>query len=203
MVNPRDLLLPGIFGIAVALVVLAWIVLRRKNRWSRHDDRKLTLVVAVFVVMGFLAYWIDSGQARTTLFEVLAEGSEGVTPGVDAAPLREFDVLIEHPGVEHTLNVNPTFGPGLGVREAEYPVEVGFQLATPTGQLLVDEQAVPFAVDCSGRGRCGWDSESRTFVPTSTGPHRLTLVIITVDVPYVKVRIEDPGKTAGRRAPGY
>ena len=41
------------------------------------------------------------------------------------------------------------------------------------------------------------------FVPTSTGPHRLTLVIITVDVPYVKVRIEDPEKTDGRRAPGY
>ncbi len=201
--NLRDLPFPGIFGIAVVLVVLAWIFLRRRNWWSRRDDRKLTLVVAVFVVMGFGAYWIDSGQARTTLFEVLAEGSEGATPGVDAAPLREFDVLIEHPGVEHTLNVNPTFGPGLGIRGAEYPVEVGFQLAAPTGQLLVDEQVVLFDVDCSGRGRCGWDSWSRTFVPASTGPHRLTVVIITVDVPYVKVRIEDPEKTDGRRAPGY
>jgi hypothetical protein len=202
VVTLRDLLFPGIFGIAVALVVLAWIVLRRKNWWSRHDDRKLTLLVALFVAMGCVASWIDTGQARVTLFEVLADGSEGVTPGVDA-PLREFDVLIEHPGVEHILNIDPTFGPGLGVREAQYPVEVGFQLATPTGQLLVDEQAVPFAVDCSGRGRCGWDSESRTFVPTSTGPHRLTVVVITVDVPYVKVRVEDPEKTDGRRAPGY
>ena len=199
----EDLLFPGIFAIAVARVVLAWILLRGKEWGSRRDDRKLTLVVARFVVMGFGAYWIDRGQSRTTLFEVLAEGSEGVTPGVDAAPLREFDVLIEHPGVEHTLNVDPTFGPGPGVREAEYPVEVGFQLATPTGQLLIDEQVVLFDVDCSGRGRCGWDSWSGTFVPTSTGPHRLTVVVITVDVPYVKVRVEDPEKTDGRRAPGY
>ncbi|GAA3102409.1 hypothetical protein GCM10010464_77390 [Pseudonocardia yunnanensis] len=34
-------------------------------------------------------------------------------------------------------------------------------------------------------------------------PHRLSITVLTVDVPAVHLLVTDPGKTDGERAPGY
>jgi len=35
------------------------------------------------------------------------------------------------------------------------------------------------------------------------GAHRLAVTVVTTDVPAVQVRVTDPEKTDGQRAPGY
>jgi hypothetical protein len=60
-------------------------------------------MLAIGLVLGGGAWFIDSGEAGTTLLELEAEGSPAGAPG----PEREFDLRIEHPGVQHRLWLNP------------------------------------------------------------------------------------------------
>jgi hypothetical protein len=159
----------------------------------------LPIGILVFgALFGAGAYWIDSGVAEKTLFEVDAPGSLGAAVGAPA-PVLEYDIAVEHPGVEHSLLVDPR----IDGADAEAPVELHVLLTGPGGQVLLDEPLV-HEVDCSGRSVwCGWESWTGRLTPRSPGVHRLAVTVLTVDVPVVHLRVEDPEKTDGERAPGY
>jgi hypothetical protein len=145
------------------------------------------------------AYRLDSGIARTTLFEVDAQGSLGVQIGAPA-PVREYEVVVEHPGVEHELLVSPTFGDTWD--DPEGAVELHVQLVDPVGRTLVD-QPLLLEPECRRTSGCAWQAWTAPFTPTSAAAQRLEVTVLTVDVPAVHLLVTDPEKTDGERAPGY
>lgn len=154
----------------------------REVRW------KMPVAFVVFgVAFGSLAYLLDSGVAQTTLFEVDADGGVGV---------QEFQVAVEHPGVEHSLLVAPRLD-----GDATAPVEMTVFVASGNTPLV--SQPLVLDVECSSRSvYCGWQSWTGRFAP---GPGTLT-VRVEVHSPQIDVlhlRVEDPDKTDGVRAPGY
>jgi hypothetical protein len=158
-----------------------------------------TGIVVFCALFGVGAYAIDHGVARTTLFEVDAEGSLGVAVGAPA-PVREFEVRVEHPGVEHTLFVSPTLGDTGG--DPEGVVELHVWLADPQGRVLVD-QSLQLAPECRETSGCGWEDWSAGFTPATVDVHLLAITVVSTDVPAVHVLVTDHEKTDGERAPGY
>jgi hypothetical protein len=156
-------------------------------------------IVVFCALFGAGAYAIDHGVARTTLFEVDAEGSLGVAVGAPA-PVREFEVLVEHPGVEHELFVSPTLGDTGG--DPEGVVELHVWLAAPDGRVLVD-QSLQLSPECRRTSGCGWEDWTAPFTPTTAAPHLLAVTVVSTDVPAVHVLVTDPEKSDGERAPGY
>jgi hypothetical protein len=156
-------------------------------------------IVVFCLLFGVGAYAIDNSTARTTLFEIDAEGSLGVPVGAQA-PVRQFDLRVEHPGVEHTLFVSPTLGDTGG--DAEGVVELHVWLAAPDGRVLVDE-ALQLAPECRETSGCGWEDWTTRFTPATAQVHLLAVTVVSVEVPAVHVLVTDPEKTDGERAPGY
>ena len=173
--------------------------LRGGGRWGDVGWGLPAGIVVFGALFGGLAYGIDHGIAKTTLFEVDAEGSLGVAVGAPA-PVREFDLRVEHPGVEHELFVSPS--PGDTREDPDGPVELHVWLADPAGRVLVDESLL-LHPECRRSSGCGWQDFTAPFTPTSAAAHRLAVTVITTDVPAVHVLVTDPEKTDGVRAPGY
>jgi hypothetical protein len=155
-------------------------------------DVTWSLPIGILVVCGLFgigAWWLDSGIARTTLFEVDAP-----------VPVGAYDLLVEHPGVEHELFVSPT--PADVVFESENSVELRVQLVDPAGRVLVD-RPLRLEPECREEFECGWESWTGRFTPTSAAAHRLAVTVVTSGVPVVHLLVTDPEKTDGERAPGY
>jgi len=57
--------------------------------------------------------------------------------------------------------------------------------------------------DKYGPGRTVWDDRTWSFTPTQAGPASFEMTIETPGVHEILVRVEDPEKTDGERAPGY
>lgn len=197
------MILGGVVAVLCVWVLLATVTGRRDTRWMKGPSGwRGGATYAIVLVAALAAVWVgwvnaNAPLARTTLFEVDAMGSEGVRVG-DPAPVPTFDVVVEHPGIEHSISVVPD-GPPLEVRAVV--VELRFTLLGPDGQTLIDEQVRHEPKSCR-RSAC-WRSWEGTFTPVQAGPHRLTLVIVNGDVPFVHIRVEDPAKTDGERAPRY
>ena len=102
--------------------------------------------------------------------------------------------------MEHGLLVSPTLGDMGG--DPEGVVELHVRLDDPLGNAIVD-QTVQLAPDCRRSSGCGWEDFTAAFTPTSAAAHRLAVTVLTVDVPAVHLRVSDPEKTDGERAPGY
>lgn len=145
-------------------------------------------MVVLGLAGGAYAYRVGEAQSRVTLFEV----------DIAAAPQLDLVIPVEHPGVTHLLTIDPKLGPGL--RQAREPVALQFSLSDPSGSPLLDQQ-VTLQVRCERR--CAWNAWEGSFTPASAGPHALRIALLTPDVPRVFVRVEDPLKTDGQRAPGY
>ncbi len=153
-------------------------------------------VLAIGLVLGGGAWFIDSGEARTTLLELEAEGSPPGGPG----PEREYDLRIEHPGVEHRLWLNPL---AEQATESERdPVELLVRVADPAGRELVAESLV-LEAECPDVVFCEWADWSTSFTPPTDAVHRLSVTVLTPDVPLVHIKVDDPEKTDGERLPGY
>jgi hypothetical protein len=184
-------------GVALFGGFLGWLLARHKPEtrgWGAGW---------VCAVLGMLAgYWIyasDQQMRRETLFEVMAQGSEGVQVG-QPAPLRQLEFNVKHPGVGHTLMVSPS---SYKVAAPAGDVEISFRLLDPQGRELLQDQRT-YEVRAGGRGRKGdWQAAYFPFTPEQAGPHTLELVLLTVGIPQVHVRVVDPENTDGERIPGF
>ncbi|MGE3284694.1 MAG: hypothetical protein AB7J32_01175 [Pseudonocardia sp.] len=157
-------------------------------RGLREVSWKIPAGFVVFgAAFGSLAYLIDSGVAEKTLYEIDAPGGVGV---------QEFRVAVEHPGAEHSLLLDPQVD-----GDAPGPVEIAVFASSGNTPLVSD--TVVLDVDCSGRSvYCGWESWTGRFAP---GPGTLTVRVHvrTPGIETLHLRVEDPEKTDGVRAPGY
>ncbi|MCO1660201.1 hypothetical protein [Pseudonocardia humida] len=195
------LLFLALLGVGVLIGAAPIVVsLRAGDRLREAPWGVAAGVVAFSALFGWGAYALDSVNARTTLFEVVAEGSRGVRLDDPAAPVRFFDVVVEHPGVEHTVLVNPVVETEV-TDDAGSPAELIVRLDGPSGRSYIDEP-VHHDVECR-RSSCGWVPWYGRFTPAEAGVHRLAVTVVTIDVPKVHVRVEDPEKSDGERAPGY
>lgn len=200
-VSTSVLLFLSLLGVGVLIGAAPIVVALRAGDGFREAPWGLAAGVVVFCALfGWGAYALNSVNARTTLFEVVAEGSRGVRLDDPAAPVRFFDVVVEHPGVEHTVLVDPVVETEV-TEDAGAPVELIVRLDGPGGQSYIDEWLY-HEVECR-RSSCSWEPWYGAFTPVSTGVHRLAVTVVTVEVPKVHVRVEDPEKSDGVRAPGY
>lgn len=166
-------------------------------------DAKAWVAASLFAGGGILAGWwvysTDQQQRRETLYEVMTEGSEGLTIG-QKAPVLNLEFEVEHPGVGHTLMVSPS------AHNAPAPTgnaELSFELKDPEGRVLVKDQRVYGVRGATKGSRADWGAAYFDFLPTRPGKHTLVLTILTVGVPHVHVRVVDPENTDGVRIPGF
>jgi hypothetical protein len=159
----------------------------RRVRWTLP-----AAILGFCTAFGGMAFLIDSGVAEQTLFEVEVPGS-----GPSAPAVLEWDIPVEHPGALHSLGVYPKTD-----ADVETPADIEVRLTDASGQVLVDEERTlePRCEDKSWN--CTWDSYSADFTP-GPGTHRLTVTLLTPDVPTVHVWLGDEEKTDGQRIPGY
>jgi hypothetical protein len=159
---------------------------RRRPRWV------LPLVVlAACTGFGGLAFLIDDGVAQETLYEIEADGT-----GASVPETFRFQIPVEHPGVEHELLVAP-----LSPASVSGPVDLRVQVVDGAGRVLLDRAE---SLDTRGCDPfCEWDDFSGTYTPAAAGNLTLAVTVSTPDVPTLHVRVGDPEKTDGQRAPGY
>ena len=183
-------------SVAVSGAFALWIA--RTRQPVPHRAATAGAVFAFGLALGAFGWWSSERLRRETLFEVLAEGTLGLRVG-EPAPERRYVFDVEHPEVEHTLDVYPEI-PGPAFRRASGDVTVRVRVLAPDGTALVHDERVHEA-----RARSlQWRSERYPFVPTAVGPHTLVLVMLTAEIPALHARIVDPlGTSSGRRAPGY
>jgi hypothetical protein len=191
--------------ILVLALLLAWAT-THFGRKAGQPEKKLRRLRWGFALGGLafaaFAYWADSGLRRTTLYEALIEGTDEKTPRAT----RSARFAIEHTGVVHTLLVEPK---PHWTQQAAGPITLGVRLTGPGGVSLVDERATFGIRTEAGRGstalvrRDVWESLSFRFTPSALGPCELWLAIENAGLHEIHVRVEDPEKTDGVRAPGY
>ena len=140
-----------------------------------------------------MAYLLDSGVAEKTLFEAEVPGSGAAVPSV-----LEWEIPVEHPGAGHVLGVYLNSD-----RNVETPADVRVQLSDAVGRVLIDDERTLEPRCSDDRWNCTWNSYSREFTPPMGGELRLTVTLLTADVPTVHVRVGDEEKTDGQRIPGY
>jgi len=177
----------------------AWLVARRTPR--RRERRPIHLKMAFLIVCGvaFAGYalWVDSGQRRTTLHEVILDGAPA-EDFVDGEAVRRIEFVVEHPHVEHDLMIGPMHHTPT-TRRANFEVRLKATVAQADAALLFSKELIftPRYHEAT------WHAAYCAFTPTAAGPHTLTLRLLTPDIPAVHVRIGDPLKTDGQRPPGY
>lgn len=188
-------------ALAAALCLGIAAAVRHFGRIHGEPERKVRALTWGFVAAAPLAavsiHGIDSHLRRTTLHEELLDGH--VPPGAT----REHVVLVdvEHPGVEHVLVVAPI---PPRIASASAPCAVAVRWTSPLGQVLLDDQRDAPTELANRLGlRSVWSSVSWRFTPGTAGRHVLRVAIAQPGVDRILVRVADPMKQDGERAPGY
>lgn len=185
------LLASGLFA------ALAWIIDRasaRNNHWSPAKRRVARWFFYPFAaVVGIYVYFTDAGLRNTTLFEVAGPWQETGD--------RVWTVQVEHPGVPHELRVFPDVP---APENASAPVTLRVRFGTEGGEPLLDEVSRFEVRNRSGKAiGWTWDSKTYTITPGTSGSHLLKVSAEDHPPPRLHLRIADPGKRDGKRAPGY
>lgn len=193
------------FGVLALFGLLAWVLsykhpaITGDPKMLRKTRRAAIIFPLLGVVLGYVAFHMNNRMAVTTLYEVMVEGSVGMTPGAPA-PVRSHLFNVEHPGVKHELLVAPV---SKMFQAPTSGIEVSFSLAGPTGEALIPERTEAFAVERRSRRKTEWEGKTFDFTPVAAGSHTLEVVPLTIGIPGIHVRVEDPLKRDGQRAAGY
>ena len=182
-------------GLGCGVFFAAVLVWAQAHRGSLRDVRwgMVAGFVAFGAAFGGMAFLIDSGVAGKTLFEAEVPGSGATVPEV-----MEWAIPVEHPGAGHELGVYLNSD-----RNVETPADVRVQLGDSLGRVLVDD-ARTLEPRCEDKSwNCTWDSYNVAFTPPTDGDLRLTVTVLTPDVPTVHVWMGDEEKTDGQRITGY
>lgn len=193
--NPNSLAFA--LWIGAFLLAAAWVIdwgASRNNHWSpakRRRVRWITFPLAIAVSAFF--YSGDANLRRTTLFEVAARWDE--------AGGRVWAVQVEHPGVPHNIFVTPEAG---RFESAHDPVTLRVRFGPEGGEPLLDEVSKFDTQRYTRRSpRRTWRTNTFTIVPKMAGPHQLKVNAMDGVPPLLHLRIADPEKRDGKRAPGY
>ncbi len=158
---------------------------------------KMWFLVVCGVVFASYAFWITGRLERTTLHEVVVDGTQGEALA-EGGVVRRIEFSIEHPGVEHDLLLGPMYRPP-SLARPDSSVRIEVTVARNGDAPLLDDVYTfkPMAHENK------WRPAYLSFTPIATGPHSLTLRLLSPGIPAVHVRIADPQKTDGKRAAGY
>ncbi len=127
------------------------------------------------------------------MFEAEVPGSGAAVPSV-----LEWEIPVEHPGAGHELGVY--LNSDRNVETARGRPGAAGRLARPGADR---RRAHPRAALRRQELELHWDGYSRDFTPPADGELRLTVTLLTPDVPTVHVWLGDEEKTDGQRIPGY
>lgn len=195
--NPTSLTFA--IGIAALVALTGWFIdwgAGKPGGWSARK-RRIGRVISVLatIAVGIFVYRSDVQLRGTTLFEVAGPWEENGA--------RIWTVEVEHPGVEHTLMVYPFTR---GFDSAERPVTLRARLGEKDGKVLIDQTLIHETTRRSGKNASGytWVDVTHSFTPTLAGAHELIVEAVDGVVPVnLHLRIADPEKRDGKRAPGY
>lgn len=178
-------------------VALAWVIDRasaRNNHWSPAKRRVARcFFYPLAAAVGIYVYSTDAGLRNTTLFEVAGSWQETGD--------QVWTVQVEHPGVPHELLVFPD----VPVPEsASASVTLRVRFGSEGGEPILDEVSRFEVRNRSGKaiGRT-WESKSYTITPRTSGSHLFKISAEGHTPPRLHLRIADPEKRDGSRAPGY
>lgn len=175
----------------------AWCIDRgaaRNNHWSPAKRRvSRWFFYSLAIVTGVFVYFSDAELRGTTLFE--ASGAWEQTGG------RVWTIEVEHPGIVHRLLVFPDIP---GPENAKEPITLRVRFGPEGGEPLLDTLS-PFEVGGRSGKKPGrtWQSASWSLTPRSAGKHQLLVSAVEKAPPRLHIRLTDPEKRDGRRAPGY
>ncbi len=195
--NPTSL----VFALAMAGIVAAaaWFIdwgARRHDHWSPRKRLVVRrLMTALTVATALYVYFADARLRNETLFE-FADRWEKNEGSLWAFP-------VEHPGVEHRLMVRPFVR---GIESARHPVTLRVRFGKAGESPLIATDTEHPVVAKSGRNAAGrtWREASFRFTPESAGVYDLKVESAGGPVPpRLHLRIVDPEKRDGKRAPGY
>ena len=195
--NPTSLTFA--LGIAALVALTGWFIdwgAGRPGGWSPRKRRiaRVISVLATIAVGGFV-HQTDVKLRGTTLFEVAGPWEE------NGARIWTFE--IEHPGVEHTLMIYPFTR---GFDSAERPVTLRTRLGEKGGAVLIDRTFTHVTTRRSGKNSSAltWVDVTYSFTPPRSGTHELIVGSVDGVLPVnLHLRIADPEKRDGKRAPGY
>jgi hypothetical protein len=68
---------------------------------------------------------------------------------------------------------------------------------------VLADQPLLLEPECTRTAGCGRQVWTTPFTSTLATPHRLSVTVLTFDVPAVHLPVTDREKTDGTRAPGY
>jgi hypothetical protein len=185
-------------GVAGAIAATSWFIdwgARRAPAWTNSKRRLVTVGLYLFaIVAGVWVYQTDATMRGTTLFEVSGPWEE--------IGDRNWTVVVEHPGVEHALMIYPNVPPG---ESSTRPVVLNCQFGEEGNPPLVEEESVHEVVSKSGKYATGttWSSAEYRFTPDRSGPYLLIVTAPDGYPPKIHLRLTDPEKRDGKRAPGY
>jgi hypothetical protein len=186
-------------GIAALVAATGWFIdwgAGKYGDWSNRKRRIARRISAVATVLvGIFVYISDSELRGTTLFEVAGPWQE--TGG------RIWTVEIENPGVEHTLMVYPFTD---GFDSATRSVILKVQFSEPGGAILLEQTFEHVTSRRTGKhsNHLTWEDAIYRLVPRKAGPHHLLVESFDGLTPVnLHLRIADPKKRDGKRAPGY
>jgi hypothetical protein len=183
------ILLPSL--IFAGLILIFGGATPRRSRWLA-----IGFAVGGAAFAGY-AGLVDNRMRAVTLIELEVPGTEGVRVG-DPPPVREVRFTVEHTDVEHTLMYWPT---GAGPLGGSGDVTIAVELRDPAGTTLLERTEVH--TPNSSRQSTDWSSVSLPFTPVTPGEYTLLVTPLTIDIPRIHIRIEDPLKRDGVRMRGY
>lgn len=195
--NPTSLTFA--LGIAALVALTGWFIdwgARKPGGWSPRKRRIARgISVLATIAVGIFVYRSDVQLRGTTLFEVAGSWEENGA--------RIWTVEVEHPGIEHTLMIYPFTR---GFDSAARPVTLRARLGEKGGGVLIDQTFTHETTRRSGKNATGytWVDVTHSFTPTRAGTHELIVESVDGVVPVnLHLRIADPEKRDGKRAPGY
>jgi len=195
--NPTSLTFA--IGIASLVALTGWFIdwgAGKPGGWSAKK-RRIARVISVLatIAVGIFVYRSDVQLRGTTLFEVAGPWEENGA--------RLWTVEVERPGIEHSLMIYPFTR---GFDSAERPVTLRARFAEKDGKVLIDQTLIHETTRRSGKNASGytWVDVTHSFTPTRAGAHELIVEAVDGVVPVnLHLRIADPEKRNGKRAPGY
>ena len=146
------------------------------------------------VLVMFLAVVALSAGIFTTAWAVTSELRQPAVVYRATVPVGEITISLEHPGVEHTVSIQPLyagFGPKIATVQAV--------MRGPKGNVLFD-QPLRFSMRETTEGdfRSGtstqaqWNTQHLAFIPTDAGPHELLLAPQVREISDVQIVVSDP-----------